>query len=143
MAGFATTISSTLPPDRAFAYMADFENARFWDPSVSEARREDDGPIRAGSAFHLVSRFAGRDVLLRYTILSFEPPGRVVLEAEQPSFVSHDEITVEPEGEGSTVRYDARLEFQGIRKVLDPVMQLVFNRVGAKAAAGMTQALNP
>ena len=38
--------------------MADFSNARFWDPSVSGARK-DDGPIGLGSAFAIVARFAG------------------------------------------------------------------------------------
>ena len=39
MARYVTTIPSTLPQVEAFAYMADFANARRWDPSVSEACR--------------------------------------------------------------------------------------------------------
>jgi Polyketide cyclase / dehydrase and lipid transport len=143
MARYVTTIGSRLPPEQAFAYMADFENARSWDPSVSEARREGGGPVGLGSAFRLVSRFAGRNVSLRYTIVRYEPPRLLVLEAEQPSFLSHDEITVERDGDGSAVRYDARLEFRGARRVLDPLLQLIFNRVGARAATGMARTLNP
>ncbi len=136
MAHYVTTIRSRLPAEAAFEYMADFSNARFWDPSVSAAERDGDG-------FALVSKFAGRDVPLRYEVVTLEPPRVVVLEARQPSFTSRDTITVEPDGDGSTVHYDARLEFSGARRALDPLMQLLFNRVGAKAAAGMTAALNP
>jgi hypothetical protein len=142
MARYTTTIRTTLEESGAFAYMADFSNARFWDPSVSEARREDEGPVGRGSRFHLVVRFAGRDVPLTYTIIAFEPPTLVVLEARR-GFVSRDTITVQPaEGGGSVVRYDALLAFEGIGRLLDPVMQLAFDRVGARAAAGLARVLN-
>jgi hypothetical protein len=118
------------------------DNARIWDPSVSQAQRVDDSPIGSGSAFDLVARFAGRDVPLRYTIVEYLPPRQVVLEAQRPGFVSRDTITVEPAGAGSVVHYDATLAFSGVGRLFDPVMQLVFNRVGARAATGMRTALN-
>jgi hypothetical protein len=143
MARFTTSIWTKLSPAEAFAYMADFANARFWDPSVREARREDDGPPGTGSRFHLVVRFAGRDVPLTYTIVAFEPPTLVVLEARR-GFVSRDAITVQlADGGGSVVRYDALLAFKGIARFFDPLMQRIFDRVGAKAAAGIEAALNP
>jgi hypothetical protein len=144
MARYTTTVESRLPPAEAFAYMADFANARYWDPSVTEARREGDGPIGLGTAFALVARFAGRDVPLTYKIATYEPPRLVVLEAENPRFVSRDTITVEAApGGGSTVSYDAVLAFNGVGRLFDPVMQRIFNGVGAKATAGMQAALNP
>jgi hypothetical protein len=143
MARYVTKIASTLPQNAAFAYMADFSNARLWDPSVSEARRVGEAPIGVGSAFELVARFAGRDVPLRYEIVEYDSPRRVVLEAQRPGFVSRDTITVEPAGEGSVVNYDATLAFSGLGRLLDPIMQLIFNRVGARATAGMQTALNP
>jgi polyketide cyclase/dehydrase/lipid transport protein len=142
MARYETTIRSRLAPAEAFAYMADFSNARFWDPSVSEARHEGDAPIGIGSTFAVVARFAGRKVPLRYTIVAFEPTERVVLEARR-GFVSRDTITVRPaDAGGSIVHYDAVLTFSGIGRLFDPLMQRVFDRVGAKAAAGIESALN-
>lgn len=143
MARYLTTIESRLPQAEAFAYMADFANARHWDPSISEARKEDGGDVGLGSAFHVVARFAGRDVALRYSIVSYEPPSLVVVEAERPGFVSRDTISVEPSAGGSVVRYDARLVFNGLGRVLDPVFQRIFNGVGVKASAGIRAALNP
>lgn len=142
MARYVTKIESALPQAEAFAYMADFANARVWDPSVSEARRVGDAPIGIGSAFDLVARFGGRDVPLRYAIVEYEPPRRVVLEARRPGFVSKDTITVEPAGNGSAVHYDATLAFTGVGRLFDPVMQRIFNRVGARATIGMQAALN-
>ena len=143
MARYETTIESRLPAAEAFAYMADFANARVWDPSVSKAGRVDEGALEVGSAFDLVARFAGRDVPLRYTIVSYEPPQQVVLEAHRPGFVSRDTITVEPAEHGSNVHYDAILAFSGIGRLFDPLMQWIFDRVGSQAKTGMETALNP
>jgi len=143
MARYVTTIPSTLPQVEAFAYMADFANARRWDPSVSEARRVGEAPLGVGSAFDLVARFGGRDVPLRYEVVDYDAPRRVALEARRPGFVSGDTITVEPAENGSIVRYDATLAFGGLGRLLDPVMQRVFDRVGARATLGLQTALNP
>jgi hypothetical protein len=143
MPRYVTEVSSSLPPIEAFAYMADFANARLWDPSVSEARRVGEASIGLGAAFDLVARFGGRDVPLRYEIVEYDAPRRVVLEARRPRFVSRDTIEVETAGDGSIVRYDARLSFGGLGRLLEPVMQRAFNRVGARATAGLQTALNP
>lgn len=143
MARYLTRIESGLSPADAFAYMADFANARVWDPSVSAATRTSEGPVALGSTFHLVSRFAGRDVPLLYTIVAFEPAQRVVLEARKPGFVSRDTITFAPADAGSIVSYDALLELAGARRLFDPVLQRIFNGVGRRATAGLQAALNP
>ena len=137
MARYVTSIESSLPQEEAFAYMADFTNARHWDPSVSRAERDGE------RSFDLVARFAGRDVPLRYEIVELEEPRLVVLEARGTGFTSRDTITVAAAGDGSVVHYDARLMFGGVRKLADPLMQVVFNRVGANARRGMFEALNP
>lgn len=143
MARYSATIASRLAPADAFAYMADFANAQFWDPSVSRAVREGNGPLGLGSTFALVARFAGRDVPLTYAIVEYEPPAKVVLEARR-GFVSRDTIAVEEAaGGGSLVHYEALLAFSGIARLADPLMQLVFNRVGEQAKAGLDTALNP
>jgi hypothetical protein len=61
----------------------------------------------------------------------------------RPGFTSTDVITVEPAGNGSVVHYDATLVFSGLGRLFDPVMQRIFNRVGARATLGMQAALNP
>ena len=142
MARYVTEIESALPQGEAFAYMADFANARLWDPSVSEARRVGKAPVGLGSKFDLVARFGGRDVPLRYEIVEFDAPRRVVLEAKRAGFVSRDTITVEPTGNGSVVHYDATLTFGGVGRLFDPIMQRIFSRVGARATLGIQTAMN-
>ena len=142
VARYATTIESRLTPDDAFAYMASFDNAAEWDPSVISARRLDTGELGVGSAFHVVSTFAGRKVPLGYEITTFDPGRRVVLEAWSGFFGSVDTISVTAAGTGSRVTYDARLVFKGLARIADPIMQLIFNRVGRKADASLRVQLN-
>jgi hypothetical protein len=142
MARYETTIESRLSQADAFDYMAEFTNAREWDPSVGQARRVDDGPVAVGSAFELIARFAGKDVPLRYTVLEHDRPQRVVLEARRPGFVSRDTITVAEAAAGSTVHYDALLELSGWRRLFGPFFQRTFDGIGDRAAEGMRAALN-
>jgi hypothetical protein len=41
------------------------------------------------------------------------------------------------------IRYEATLVFRGLGRLLDPVMQQLFNRVGARASVGICTVLNP
>lgn len=141
MARFTTTIPSRRSQADAFAYMAAFENAVEWDPSVTEAKRVGDEPLGVGTSFEVVSKFGPRLVPLTYTIVRYEPDGLVVLEARSKGFVSTDTIRVEPAGDTSTVTYDAMLTFSGLGRLADPLMQVVFNRVGRKAEARLREVL--
>lgn len=141
MARFTTTVDSLRTQADAFAYMAAFENAEQWDPSVTEATRIGGEPLGVGTSFSVVSRFGPRLVRLTYTIVRYEPDHQVVLEARSKGFVSTDTITVEAAGEQSRVTYDALLEFSGLGRLADPLMQVAFNRVGRKAEARLREVL--
>jgi hypothetical protein len=141
VARFTTTIPSRSTQADAFAYMAAFENAEQWDPSVTRATRIGHEPLGVGTSFEVVSRFGPRLVPLTYTIVRYEPDRLVVLEARSKGFVSTDTITVEQTGTTSTVTYDALLQFGGLGRLADPLMQLVFNRVGGRAAARLREVL--
>ena len=83
-------------------------------------------------AFDLVAKFGGRAVPLRYEVVSLDPPRSIVLEARKPSFTSRDTITVAAAPGGSTVHYDARLDFTGVGRLFDPLMQLIFKFFGSE-----------
>jgi carbon monoxide dehydrogenase subunit G len=55
---------------------------------------------------------------------------------------STDEITVTPADGGSRVTYEADLRLAGpLGRVVDPVLGLVFRRIGDRAAAGLRATL--
>ncbi len=142
MARFTTTIDAPCAPDAAFAYLADLANARHWDPSIVEAERLDgDGPVGVGTRVRVLVAFFGRRVELTYRVAEIDPPRRVVFEAEDGRVRSRDVVTVEPAGDGCTVGYDAELGLKGPARLLDRGLQLAFDSIGKKAAAGLGREL--
>lgn len=141
MARYRATIDSTLPPETAFAELADFSSTERWDPGVRRARRLDAGALRVGSRFHVVARFAGRDIPLEYEIVELDPPRAVVLRAERAAMVSLDTITFEASSTGTTVTYEADLRFTGILRVLDPMLAVAFRQIGDRAREGLRRVL--
>ncbi len=68
-----------------------------------------------------------------YQTTLFEPPRRFDVRGESSSIVSVDEITVEPQGSGSLITYDAELTLASALKAFDPALALGFNKVADKA----------
>ena len=142
MAHYAATVISPGSPAEVFEYLADFSSTAEWDPGVSEARRLDPDPLRAGARFHVVANFHGRSVPLEYRTVEIDSPRRVVLRAETGTVVSEDTITVRAlRGSGSQVTYDARLGLRGALRLADPALGLLFRRIGDRAKAGLAATL--
>lgn len=142
MARYVTTIDSPRPPQELFAYLSDFSNAQEWDPGVVEATRGGEGPVEVGAEFRLVAAFLGRRVPLTYTVTALDPPRSVTFRGENATVVSLDTISLEPRGGGTRVTYDADLTLKGPLGLADPLLRLVFGRIGDTAAAGLRKALD-
>lgn len=141
MARFITTVRSARSAAETFNYMADFANAAAWDPGVRAARRIGDGPVGVGARFALDFRFGPSIVPLEYAVTTLEPGRALTLRAERPAFVVEDVITVEPDKDGSRVRYQATMTLRGPMRLLAPVLGWVFRRGAAKAARSLAAVL--
>jgi len=137
MARYRTTIRTDLAPPDAFAYMADLRNFEHWDPGVSSSRLVAGGEPGAGAAYDVKAN----GVSLRYETLEHQPPVRTVVEAKTSLLRSYDVIEVTSTESGCEVAYDATLTLNGPLALADPILKLVFNRVGGRAAEGLRQAL--
>ena len=140
MAHFATTAASPAAVSDAFAFIADFNHLADWDPGVGRSVRLDDGDLGVGSRFHVDSVLGPVTIPLVYEVVEYDAPHRVVLQASTASFTSYDVITVEAEGEGSSMTYDATLTLHGVRRIFDPFLSLAFQVIGGRAAAGLARA---
>ena len=138
MAHYVTTVRSEMSAEDAFAYMADLENFAEWDPGVSSAVQvAGDGP-GLGAAYEV--KASGAE--LRYEIIEFEAPNKLVAEANTTFFRSYDIIEVSERSDGCDVTYDATLELNGILGIADFGLRLFFDKIGDKAAAGMVKVLD-
>jgi len=137
MASYKATLETQIPAQDVFAYLSDFSNTEEWDPGTVQAHRVDDGPIGEGSEFRLVAAFLGRKSAISYRVVEYDPPRTVSFRGENSTVVSLDRIAVAGAGGGSRVTYDADLTLKGWLKPADPLLGLVFKRLGDRALAGM------
>ena len=143
IARYRTTIESPLPREVVFAELADFSTTERWDPGVVSARRLDEGPLRVGSTFHVVARFAGRDVPLDYEIVQLDEPNAVTLRTETGTLVGVDTMIFHETPTGTSVVYDADLRLKGALRILDPLLMVAFRRIGDRARGGLLRTLQP
>ncbi|MBU3749785.1 MAG: hypothetical protein FGM52_04940 [Mycobacterium sp.] len=141
MARYVTTVKTAKTQQDAFAYMADLRNFAEWDPGVKAVRQVKGVAGGPGNVFDVTVAGIGRDLTLRYVTEEYDAPENLLVVARSSVFTSIDRITVEPDGAGSVVTYDADLRLNGVLRVGDLGLRLVFGQIGDRAAAGLRRVL--
>ena len=141
MARYVTTVRSATTPQEAFAYMADLGNFVEWDPGVKAVRQVEGSGGGPDAVFDVTVVAPGPDLTLRYVTEEHDAPHNLLVVARSIVFTSIDRITVEPDGTGSIVTYDADLRLNGVLRVGDLGLRLVFGQIGDRAAAGLRRVL--
>lgn len=144
MARYVTRMRTDRPAPTVFDDMADLRNFERWDPGVRRARQvRGDGP-GPSSEFDVTVAGVGPapDQTLRYRTVAHRPPdgeraGELVVVASSTLLTSEDRITVEADGSGCIVTYDADLRLAGPLRLLDPLLVVAFGRIGDRAAEGL------
>jgi hypothetical protein len=141
MSKYHVSVESPKSVDEAFAYMADLRNFANWDPgvlSVVQVAGDGAGPE---SSFDVTVKSVGGGTVLRYETVEYDEPGNLLVKARNANFTSIDRITIVPKGEGSLVTYSAELLLNGWLSPLNPLLGLVFDRIGDRAAVGLRRVL--
>ena len=141
MAEYTVSVESSKSVEEAFAYMADLRNFANWDPGVLTVTQVAGDGAGLGSSFDVAVKSVGGGTVLRYETLEYDEPGNLLVEARNSKFTSIDRITVVAKDKGSIVTYAAELLLNGCLSPLNPLLGLVFNRIGDRAAAGLRRVL--
>ena len=141
MARFVDAVDLPIPIQQVFDYLADFSRTAEWDPGVVHAERLTEGPVGLGSRFRVEVAFLGRTSSLEYEIVDWDPPSRLVLVGGDEAVRSVDEITLVSRAGGTRVTYEAALELAGFRRLADPLLDLLFQRIGRIAMRGLRERL--
>jgi carbon monoxide dehydrogenase subunit G len=141
MARYVTTVKTAKTPKEAFAYMADLHNFAEWDPGVKAVKQVKGSGGGKDSVFDVTVAAVGRDLTLRYVTEEYDAPRNLLVVARSTVFTSIDRITVEKDGRGSIVTYDADLRLNGVLRVGDLGLRLMFGQIGDRAAAGLRRVL--
>lgn len=142
MPHYRTTVRTPWSQERAFGYLSDLEHFAEWDPGVKRSVQVSGDGTAVGSTFDVTVGGVVRDLTLRYEIVALESPERVEVRAENGTLLSVDVMTVEPAGDGGcVVTYDADLSLKGVLGLGNPILGIVFGRIGDRAAAGLRRVL--
>jgi carbon monoxide dehydrogenase subunit G len=115
------SFTTRTPPEAVFAYLADFTHAEEWDPGTVECHRLDgDGGV--GTRYRNVSSFLGRSTTVEYVAEELEPSTYLHFRGSNEQFTGHDRLRLEPAEGGTSVTYDADLDFSGRAKVAVPLV---------------------
>jgi carbon monoxide dehydrogenase subunit G len=142
MARYRATLDIQHRREDVFGYLSDFSTTQEWDPGVVESERLGGDPIGPGTEFRVVAKFLGKKTPLTYRIVEYDPPHAVTFLGENATVVSHDTIAFEATGTGTRITYDAKLTLKGKLRLGDPILGLLFNRVGDRALAGLRRTLD-
>jgi carbon monoxide dehydrogenase subunit G len=142
MARYIVRVRTPMPPDEAFDYMADLTNFAEWDPGVDRVEQVEGDGAGPGAAFDVEVKVPGGNMTLRYDTVAFDDASTTMTALAQNAWLtSEDTITVEADGNGSIVTYDAELKLKGLLGLSDPLLRLTFNQIGDRAAAGLVETL--
>jgi hypothetical protein len=141
MAKYKVSVESSKSVEEAFAYMADLRNFANWDPGVLTVTQVAGDGAGPESSFDVAVKSVGGGTVLRYETVEYDEPGNLLVEARNSKFTSIDRITVVAKDEGSMVTYSAELLLNGCLSPLNPLLGLVFNRIGDRAAVGLRRVL--
>lgn len=134
--------SAPLPP-RGVRLRRRLFDASEWDPGIVEATKLTVGPVREGSEFDIVALFRGKQHRFRYVVTALETDRRAVLSGDVERAHSVDEVTLEPDGEGTRITYVADFRLKGLFRPAGPFLLPVMNRMADDALEGLEKALGP
>lgn len=133
-------LSSDLPPDVVFAYLADFTTTEQWDAgTVRTLRVSGDGGV--GTRYDNTSRFVGRTTHLSYAVTDYQPGRLVRLRGENASVITHDTITVAAREHGCLVTYQVDFAFRGWRSWFEPLLRPAVANLLDKGEQGIRREL--
>ncbi len=142
MTKLSESLSTALPRERAFAYIADWSRQAEWDPNTVSSARIGEGPVEVGARYALEVRMGRRTVPMEYRITELEAPSRLVLVGEGSGIWTEDTITFAEDASGTRVDYQAEIKLSGWLGRLQPLLGWAFDRIAKGAVGGMKRELD-
>jgi len=143
MAKYQTSVRTPWSRQRAYDYLRDLEHFSDWDPGITRSERVAGASGEVGSTYDVTVHSFGRDTVMRYEIVDLDPQTRIEARSETGTLRSIDVMAFRDDGDGGCVAtYTADLQLKGVLGLADPLLSLMFNRLGDRAAAGLRRQLD-
>ncbi len=135
-------ISVNRPIDHVFKFTSNFTFIEQWDPGVVSSVKLSQGPVGVGTEYELALCYGIFRLKMRYRIIEYEPPVKVVLEGMGKSFSATDTILFSPTESGTRIEYSARLYFSKLNAQFERVLAPLLTLYGKKAMTGLKNTFN-
>jgi uncharacterized protein YndB with AHSA1/START domain len=117
------------PPEKVFAYVADFSRHGEWTAHRVVIQPSSGGPVGQGSVFTSRNHFMGRELEDRLVVTEFAPNQRLVYEADGSTGVFRHIIAVEAADGGSRITKSIEtLRLPLTAKLMLPLLMVVAPR---------------
>lgn len=137
----AGSVTTPLPPERAFAFLSEFENTSSWDPGTPVTEKLSTGPVQVGHRYHAEAEFRNKRQPIEYEVTELTD-GHIRLRGENKRVISYDSIDVVPSGTGSEVTYTAEFSIKGAAKIIQPILKPFFMSLRDPALEGLKKKLD-
>ena len=134
MSNFQVVVEILTPPERVWAALLDVERWPEWTPTVTSAKRLDDGPLAVGSRTKLVQPTLAAAVW--YVTELDQTKGLFVWATSQPGVTVTGRHGLERSPNGSKVTHELR--YSGL---LGPLMALLVKKLSREYLAAEAQGL--
>ena len=116
------------PPEAVFDFVADERNEPRFNPKMATASLESGEPIGEGSRFRATFRSVGRLVPMAVEFTGYERPSRLASRTRSLAMLTEGELTFEPEGSGTRMRWSWDVQVRGPLRLADPFIALLGDR---------------
>ena len=136
-------ITTSRPPEEAFAFVADLRNMPRWYDTIDSAELVAGTPGEVGARFLVKNerRLRG-DITFDYKTVEAEPGRRVVVTLETQVMTATETYALEPTGEGGTrIAYTSEYQLTGLSKVGQPFAPILTKLYEGPMARQLREAL--
>jgi hypothetical protein len=108
--------------EEVFDFVSDQCNEPRYNPQMTFVEQVSGGPIGMGSQFRAEVRSGGRRVPMLIEFTAFERPGRLASRSTMSGMVIDGELTFEPVGNATLMRWSWNIEPSGALRLLAPLV---------------------
>jgi len=116
------------PPEAVFDFVADERNEPRFNPQMATSSLESGEPIGEGSRFRTTFRSVGRLVPMTVEFTGYERPHRLASRSRSRAMLTEGELTFEPEGSGTRMRWSWDVQVRGPLRLADALVARVGDR---------------
>jgi Polyketide cyclase / dehydrase and lipid transport len=116
------------PVEAVFDFVADQRNEPRFNPQMATSSLESGEPIGEGSRFRTTFRSVGHLVPMTVEFTSYERPRRLGSRSRTWAMLSEGELTFEPEGSGTRMRWSWDVQVRGPLRLADALVARMGDR---------------